>query len=203
MTELLWAPDGSDDAVAARVEAAVKDRREARLALPGGSTPAAVYARLTSRSADWSHVDIWPTDDRIVPAGHAASNSGMLRRAFAATGARIHPLGEGASTPHFDLVWLGMGADGHVASLFPNTDPSAAAPAGVIRVTPDPLPAEAPYARLTLTLAALVAADVIILVVRGDAKRELLVAAAAGKNDLPIARLLAAAPISVTAFWAA
>ncbi len=69
----------------------------------------------------------------------------------------------------------------------------------MIAVTPDPLPPEAPFPRLTLTLAALAASDDIILVVRGAAKRDLLAAAARGENDLPVARLLRLAP--VTAFW--
>jgi 6-phosphogluconolactonase len=93
-----------------------------------------------------------------------------------------------------------MGADGHVASLFPNTDPRVDAPSTVRRLTPDPLPPEAPFERLTLTLPALLNSDALLFVIRGKEKRTLFEAAAVGVNDLPVARLLAARRQSVTCF---
>ena len=68
------------------------------------------------------------------------------------------------------------------------------------RLTPDPLPPEAPFERLTLTIPALLASDALLFVIRGDAKRALFAAAAAGQNDLPVARLLRAASQGVTCF---
>lgn len=198
MTELTWAADGSDASVAAHV-AAIVARGPATFAMPGGATPLPIFANLAGRNLPWEQVTIWPTDERRVPATHRASNLKALQAAFGNTGARLVALSEGAMPPRFDLVWLGMGADGHVASLFPNTDPSADAAPGVIRVMPEPLPPEAPFERLTLTLAALANTAEVILVVRGDAKRTLLEAAAAGENDLPVGRLLALAPATV--FW--
>jgi hypothetical protein len=84
-------------------------------------------------------------------------------------------LTEQAVPPHFALSWLGMGADGHVASLFPNTDPRIDDPAPVRRITPDPLPPEAPFDRLTLTLPALLSSDALVFVIRGAEKRRLTI----------------------------
>ena len=112
----------------------------------------------------------------------------------------VVPLSATLPLPRFTLVWLGVGDDGHVASLFPGNDPDPAAPAEVIAVTPDPLPPEAPFPRLTLTLAALANADDVIVVARGAAKRRVLEAALAGA-DLPVARLFGMVP--VTMYWAA
>ena len=93
-----------------------------------------------------------------------------------------------------------MGADGHIASLFPNTDPRADAPSEVRRLTPDPLPPEAPFDRLSLTIPSLIAGDEMMIVIRGADKRAIFDAAMAGQNDLPIARLLKAVRANVTCF---
>ncbi len=199
--QLRWAGDGSDAAVADAVARIIERPGPKTLALPGGATPAPIFARLAAMALPWDKVTIWPGDERDVPHDHPASNVGALRAAFGATGATIEPLSPGMPAPRFDLVWVGMGGDGHVASLFPSADPDPLAPAAVIAVTPDPLPAEAPFARATLTLAALASAPDIMIVIRGEAKRALLAAAAAGDTDLPVARLLRLAP--VTAFWSA
>ncbi|MCA1661023.1 MAG: 6-phosphogluconolactonase [Novosphingobium sp.] len=95
-----------------------------------------------------------------------------------------------------------MGADGHVASLFPRMAVSHRAGPQVIATAPEPLPPEAPFARLSLNLAALVAADAIIVVVTGADKRAVLDAAIRGEaDDLPIAQLLRAATCPVTVYW--
>jgi 6-phosphogluconolactonase len=93
-----------------------------------------------------------------------------------------------------------MGADGHVASLFPSSDPRLDDPQMVRRLTPDPLPEEAPFDRITLTLPALLASDALLFVIRGAAKRAVFEAAARGDSDLPIARLLGAARQPVKCF---
>jgi len=137
--------------------------------------------------------------------GDPHSNVGRLRASFAATPARVVALAEGmlkngTVPPRFALAWLGMGGDGHVASLFPNTDPRTDDPRPLRRITPDPLPPEAPYPRLTLTLPVFLAADRLVFVIRGAAKRALFEAAMAGEIDLPVARLLRAAKGPVTCF---
>jgi 6-phosphogluconolactonase len=161
--------------------------------VPGGSTPFPILAQLAAHPLDWQRVEVWPGDDRIVSEDHPASNVGRIRALLEPVGARVVALEEGASPPHFALGWLGMGEDGHIASLFPNTDPRPDDPLPLRRLTPDPLPPEAPFDRLTLTLPALLDSDELVFVIRGAAKRGVFEAAASGENDLPVARLLRAA----------
>lgn len=170
------------------------------ITLPGGSTPFPILAQIAPQALDWSRIVVWPGDDRIVPEDHPASNVGRIRALLEPLGAQVVALAEGARPPHFALAWLGMGLDGHVASLFPNTDPRADVGRAVIRLTPDPLPPEAPFDRLSLTIPALVDADQLLFVARGADKAALLRAAVAGAHDLPVARLVAAAECPVTCF---
>ena len=170
------------------------------ITVPGGSTPFPILAELARRPLDWRRIAVWPGDDRIVPEDHPASNVGRIRALLEPVGARVVALSEEAVPPHFALAWLGMGGDGHIASLFPNTDPQANDPVPLRRLTPDPLPPEAPFDRLSLTIPALLDSDAVIFVIRGDDKRALFEAAMRGEHDLPVARLLAAAHQPVTCF---
>jgi 6-phosphogluconolactonase len=187
--------------VRARLAAAL-DRHPGGIAItvPGGSTPFPILIELAQSALDWKRIAVWPGDDRIVPENHPASNIGRIRALLEPAGARIVALAEGAAPPRFALAWLGMGGDGHVASLFSNTDPRADDPLLLRRLTPDPLPPEAPFDRLTLTIPALLASDELLFVIRGADKALLFAAAAAGENDLPVARLLASAAQDVTCF---
>lgn len=177
------------------------------ITIPGGSTPFPILADLIDRhreGIDWQALTVWPNDDRIVPEDHEASNTGKIRALFAPTGAGIMALAEDAVPPHFALTWLGMGPDGHIASLFPNTNPQADDPCAVRRLTPDPLPAHAPFDRITLTLPALAQTGAIVFTLGGAAdKRAVFAGAMAGAHDLPVARLLRMAQaraIPVTVF---
>lgn len=194
-----WAADGSDAAVAAALAAILARPGPITLALPGGSTPAPIL-RLAA-GADWSRAAVWPTDERVLPpaapADHPARNGAAIARALGGA-ARVTPLEAGATVPGFNLVWVGMGADGHVASIFPGMALSDDAIPSVAAVTPDPLPAEAPWPRLTLTMTSLAGAPAVWVVARGAAKRALL---EAGDPDLPVHRLLARAGPRATIFW--
>ena len=170
------------------------------ITIPGGSTPFPILAKLADAPLDWSRIAVWPGDDRIVAEGHPASNVGRIRAALEPLGARIVPLEAGAQPPHFALAWLGMGNDGHIASLFPSTDPKVDDPLKIRRLTPDPLPPEAPFDRLSLTIPALLSSDEVLFVIRGAQKRALFEAALRGENDLPVARLLGTAHQPVTCF---
>lgn len=170
------------------------------ITVPGGSTPFPIIERLLERDLPWQRLVVWPNDDRVVPEDHPASNTGKLRALFESAGAEVATLSEMEQVPRFSLAWLGMGADGHIASLFPNTDPRVDAPQPILRLTPDPLPPEAPFDRISLTIPALLASDEIAFVIRGADKRAVFDAAAHGDSDLPVARLLRASTQPITCF---
>lgn len=173
---------------------------EIAITVPGGSTPFPILAQLAQAPLEWSRIAVWPGDDRLVPEDNPASNVGRIRERLEPAGARIVPLSEDARPPRFVLAWLGMGADGHVASLFPNTDPQVDDTLPVRRLTPDPLPPEAPYDRVSLTIPGLLNSDELVFVIRGEDKRTVFEQAVAGASDLPIARLIRAATQKVTCF---
>lgn len=177
------------------------------IAVPGGSTPFPVFEALVTRAIDFNRVMITPTDDRMVPEDHPASNTGKIRAIFDPKDAEVIALSDGPDPvlpDEWDLVWLGMGADGHIASLFPNTDPKISDPRAIRRLTPDPLPPEAPFDRITLTMPTLLKAKKMLFTLGGSVeKRQVFEAALAHDHDLPIARLLYAAKmrsIQVTCF---
>jgi len=181
-------------------EALARSPGDVAITVPGGSTPFPILALLAARPLDWSRIAVWPGDDRIVPEQHPASNVGRIRPLLEPVGARVIALEEDAQLPHFAVAWLGMGEDGHIASLFPNTDPQEQDPLPLRRITPEPLPPEAPFDRLSLTIPALLDSDAVIFVIRGASKQAVFRGAVAGKHDLPVARLLRAAQQDVTCF---
>jgi 6-phosphogluconolactonase len=197
---------GADDAAIAdwlrkRLEQALGvSEAPVAITVPGGSTPFPILGRLAAMPLEWGRVTVWPGDDRRLPEDHPASNTGKIRALLEPAGAEVVALTVMEEVPHFALAWLGMGGDGHIASLFPNTDPRADDPQRIRMLTPDPLPPEAPFDRITLTIPALLDSDELVFVIRGDEKRALFEAAARGDNDLPVARLLRAARQPVTCF---
>ena len=198
---ITWAEPGDLAAVAARIAAEVARPGKKRIAMAGGSTPGKVLALLASQNLDWAGTTIVPTDDRQVPADHPASNLGALRAAFAGTAATILPLVEAERPEKFDLVWLGMGTDGHIASLFPRMCALPRRRRRVIATTPIPLPPEAPFARLSLNRKALAATREIILVVTGRDKRIVIEHALAGADCYPVSDILRGGGPPVTIYW--
>lgn len=205
MTDIDIIENATDAEVAAFIEAALRaallaSGQPVEISVPGGSTPFPIMQKLVQTDLDWSRVTVWPGDDRVVSEDHEASNTGRIRALFEPVGAHVATLTVMEQVPHFALVWLGMGADGHIASLFPDTDPQADDPSPIRRLTPDPLPPEAPFDRITLTMPSLLDSDALMFVIRGDDKRVVFDAAAAGDSDLPVGRLLSAASQKVTCF---
>jgi 6-phosphogluconolactonase len=151
------------------------------------------------------------------------SNARSIAKAFLPTGARVIPIatvlddyrqaGNAADARLQDLpwppdlVWLGMGEDGHTASIFPGPDLKDALEAPKARravgVMPDPLPAEAPVARVTLTRAAILSARTILITITGDEKRSILEQAIADgqSSKVPIGRVLAEAEQPIDIHW--
>jgi 6-phosphogluconolactonase len=226
-----WDYDSLDelaDAVAGDIgfiiESALDARGAAFVALPGGTTPGPILEKLAQQKLDWKRVTIIPTDDRIVPLTDPLSNAAALAKIFLPKGARVIPIiSEKASDAESagnaanarlsdlkwppDLVWLGVGADGHTASIFPGPDLEAAieAPKGrlAVGVTPDPLPKEAPVARVTLTRSAILSARTIILVLTGAEKKGVLEEALedGGESDYPVGRVLEDSPVPIDIHW--
>ncbi|MBC6983440.1 6-phosphogluconolactonase [Caulobacter sp. 17J80-11] len=199
------------ESVAHTLLEAIERRGRAFVAFAGGSTPAPAYARLVEHPRlDWGKVVVTLTDERIAPAGHPARNEGLLEP-FRSKGANFVPLEDEAAIakmPEFDSVLLGMGADGHTASLFPGADELEAAmdPHGqraVLRITPAELPPEAPFARLTLTVPRLARTRCCNIMITGEAKKA--IAEDAVKNgdpcDPPIRGVLHALPVRPEFFW--
>jgi 6-phosphogluconolactonase len=201
---------------------ALDARGDALVAFPGGATPLPVFETLARQKIAWKKVTILPTDERLVPMTDALSNVRMLAAQFLPVGARVVPLAgakvlepDGAARvanamlEDFpwppDLIWLGVGADGHTASLFPGPDYQAALASAerVAGVRPDPLPADAPVARITLTRSAILSARALTITIRGAQKRAVLERALAegAASALPIGRVLADCAQAVDIHW--
>ena len=197
-----WAEDGSTAAVADHVARVVEASDAPVIAVPGGSTPIAIFDALAARELDWSGTTLMLGDDRMVDREHAASNQAKLEAAFADSAATIATLKEGADVPHLDLLWVGMGADGHIASLFPEMRCEDQPGAKVVRTEPIPLPPEAPYPRLSMNVEALTTAPKeTIIVIRGADKKAVIEDAMQGDSDLPVARLQRTSRSPVTIYW--
>jgi 6-phosphogluconolactonase len=157
--------------------------------LTGGSSPKAAYQLAAERDADWSAATVWFTDERCVPPGHPDSNFGMADRALlsqlSAAPSVVRMEGElgpdaGAghyeaavrermgSEPRWNLLLLGMGPDGHVASLFPGKPEVEERSRMAVGVPLAGMEPQVP--RITLTMPALAAAREAILLITGESK---------------------------------
>jgi 6-phosphogluconolactonase len=225
-----WEYDSLDelaDAVAGDVgfiiDSAVEARNASLIAVPGGKTGLTIFKKLAGQKLPWKRVTIVPTDERLVAMDDERSNVRAIARSFLALGARVVPIV--ADIPDYklagnsadarlqdlpwppDLVWLGVGEDGHTASTFAGPDLQDALDAPRARravgVMPDPLPADAPVARVTLSRAAILSARTVIIVITGDKKRALLEQAIADgqSSKLPIGRVLAEAEQPIDIHW--
>jgi len=176
---------------AERVERAVDEGGACYLALAGGETPRGCYGRLAQppydRKLPWSRVFIYWSDERRVALDDPASNYAMSRAALLdhvpVPADQVFPLTEEnlpaldrvpkdrAGLPRFDIIHLGIGEDGHTASLFPGSELLNDRQAIVRAVDAAPKP---PPQRLTLTLPVLNAARAVLVMVSGASKREAL-----------------------------
>lgn len=192
--------------VSESLERAIELRGKATLVVSGGSTPLGFLRLLAQQQLPWSQVLVTLADERWVPVQHADSNERMVRELLIDhTGAQFLSLrGVESSSAEaqrrlqeqmlgndqFEVVILGMGTDGHTASLFPQAADLAAlldAQNPNCCAVVDPI--TAPHQRLSLTLSRLLNTRSIILHVTGSDKREVLEQAWATQS-LPIASIL-------------
>lgn len=173
------------------------------LALSGGTTARSCYERLADvggTQIDWWKVNVYWGDERCVPLEHEDSNYRLGREALlervGAVDANFPMRCEEGADPYqlrigelgkFDLVHLGLGADGHTASLFPGSAALDADPGRLVVMNEDPLGTNR-HPRMTLTYAGLARARFAVVTVVGEEKAEALAAVAAGE-DLPATRL--------------
>jgi len=199
---------GARDEVVRIAAEAVHERGAFHVALSGGETPRALYAELASSGVDLSRWTLWFGDERHVPLDHEDSNYRMVRESLLDPAGfpaeRTHPfptdrrapeavalyareLEALRETPHgaprFDLVLLGLGADGHTASLFPSDPGWRERTAWVVAVELPGLE----HPRLTLTLPVFDAAREVLFLVAGTAKARRLAEVLRGADGLPAA----------------
>lgn len=201
------------DEAAARIERVALDAPpggRATIALAGGGTPKAAYQQLAGRCPPWGRVEFFFGDERCVPPDAEGSNYGMAREALLdripLRLSQVHRvLGElepeeaarraeedlrasvpGSPFPVFDLMLLGMGPDGHTASLFPGAPEVEEAERLAVPVHRAEMPQ--PW-RVSMTLPVINASRRILMVVSGLEKAPMVRRAIAGDRDIPAGRL--------------
>jgi 6-phosphogluconolactonase len=185
--------------VADRARAAVADHGLFTLAVSGGKTPWAMFAELAHHEVPWTAVEVFQVDERVAPDGDPDRNLTHLRQSLGQAPAQVIPMPVSESDldaaaaayadllpDRFDLVHLGLGPDGHTASLVPD-DP-------VLEVTDRLVALTRPYQghrRMTLTYPALARADEILWLISGEDKRDPLAKMLAGDLSIPASRVQA------------
>jgi 6-phosphogluconolactonase len=203
--ELVTLPDAASLAkqaagfVAARARAAVAEHGRFSWAVSGGRSPWAMFAELAHEDVPWASTQIFQVDERVAPEGDPDRNLTHLRESLGSAPAKVQPMPvndpdlESAAAAYadalparFDLVHLGLGPDGHTASLVPG-DP-------VLEVTDRLVALTAPYQghpRMTLTYPALSRADEILWLISGEDKRGPLAQLLRGDQSIPAGRVQA------------
>lgn len=205
-------------AVAAQLSEAIAARGSARLAVSGGSTPAPFLRALSAKEIDWPRVHVTLTDERWVPAGHPRANATLVADCLLRDRAAAccwHPLyvdglqlAEGVARLNvslaglgwpLDVVVLGIGEDGHVASLFPGAAPwQSSDPAQPLLAATSPNGEQ----RVSLTLATLRAARHRYLLFTGERKLSIVETLATAAPEHPAAALVADTRDPLVAFAA-
>lgn len=206
-----------------RLTEIIRKRRKASLALAGGTTPGPLYESLSNVPIAWEKVSVTVTDERWVSQEDPASNEYLIRDLLLrrrAAGATFVPFktnhakaSGGAATAEkrlspimpFDIVLIGMGPDGHIASLIPGAEGYAAAadPAGTKKIAGIHAPGAAGSPeRMTLTIPGILASRRIVLLIMGQDKLNVYNEAKAGEGASPLRDLLTQRKVPIHAFWA-
>nr|WP_325251709.1 6-phosphogluconolactonase [Amylibacter sp.] len=193
---------GLADVVEAQLRAALTQKGRATLAVPGGTTPAPFFEHLRQADLDWANVTVLLTDERFVPESSDRSNTRLLRETLLrdrAARAVLVPLYQPADTPEevltalqsgvsavlpLDVCVLGMGADMHTASIFPEADLLAEALADDAAVLLPMRAPNAPEPRLTLTAPVLRGAGHVHILIAGVEKEAAFEQARMAENSL-------------------
>jgi 6-phosphogluconolactonase len=207
------------------LQSASLTQKQILFGVSGGSTPMPVYEALAQKELAWNRIKILLVDERWVPITHSDSNEKNIRHAFSAnTLAEKNIIGLWSDKPELqtaanvadqklaflndvlDVVVLGMGEDGHFASLFPtadNFDAAISKKGSRFILAISPMPDHAPHQRLSMSLAYIQRAKRIILAITGEKKRLVLQQAIAegDLNKLPIAALFKANSPAVEIYW--
>jgi len=197
-------------------------QQAASLVVSGGTTPARCLAELSHAEIDWQRVHVLLSDERWVPPNDDLSNEKLVKETLLVNGAsraQLQPVYASdtdiqvrceeldlaiRSLPFpFSCSLVGMGVDGHFASLFPdagNLDEGLDVDSGTLCI---PVQTDAsPVPRISLTLAALSRSDEIILLFFGDEKREVYEKAKKASNGYPVSHLLLQKRAPVSVYWA-
>ncbi|MBU3736328.1 MAG: 6-phosphogluconolactonase [Methylobacterium sp.] len=199
------------DAIIRAANAAIAGRGRFLIVLAGGSTPKGVYRMLREAATDWSKWHVYFGDERCLPAGHPDRNSTMAEDALLAhvpvPRGQVHripaELGGGAAADaycatlqgleDFDLVLLGLGEDGHTASLFPGHDWEHQPPRPAIAVSNAPKP---PSDRVSIAASRLSRARAVLFLVEGAGKQHAVAQWKRGES-LPVSAILPAGGVDV------
>lgn len=195
------------DALAARLTSAIRDRGRAALVVSGGTSPVAMFHALREKDLPWQLLTVVPSDERDVPENHPDRNDAMIRCELLsgpAKAARLVSLIPPGDLPDgFDAVVLGMGADGHTASLFPGSPQLQRALASDRPLEMLEVP-QLGMRRVSLTPAALLNSGAVYLLFFGDEKRRVYESALQGGDVelLPVRAVVRQRRVPLTVFWA-
>ena len=192
--------DNISQSIAASLSASINLNGYASFVVCGGSSPLLLYDNLSNKDLDWSKVSIFLGDDRVVPPDHPDSNNNLIQLHLLknkASSASFYPLNDSKITIQdmrcpFDVVLLGLGDDGHFASLFPAQLDNANAfdiTASPGLITSDQELGSPCYKRISMNLSLLMHTKRCILLVSNEDKRK-IVERALEDNQLPLHFLL-------------